>query len=182
MRSDVVADAVGHDGVLPRVRMARDGASARQLRGGGATGRSDAPPAAGIAKRPRSGMMSRRSRSRSDRPDDLPWIGSGKPGPHAWQGETSLFGCRMWNPAETKKARSSLLQAASPAENGVHRSPPAADRCSGFDGPAMTPVHLRGSFRDPPSIPGDRPASCPDVHRPARGHRHVRIWAGAEIG
>ena len=31
-------------------------------------------------------------------------------------------------------------------------------------------------------VPGGCPASCPDAHRPARGHRHVRIWAGGEIG
>ena len=29
-----------------------------------------------------------------------------------------------------------------------------------------------------PLVPGGCPASCPDAHRPARGHRHVRNWAG----
>src|SRR5215212_1957930 len=31
-------------------------------------------------------------------------------------------------------------------------------------------------------VPGDCPASCPDVHRPARGHRHVRMLGKAQIG
>jgi hypothetical protein len=62
----------------------------------------------------------------------------GRPRPHAWQRETSLFGVRLWRAHETKKARPSLLQATSPVECGVRRfNPPAAGCCRGPADPLL---------------------------------------------
>lgn len=72
---------------------------------------------------------------------ELPWIGSGKPGPHAWQEKQASSVAGSGNRLRPKKPASSLLQAASPAEYGVHRSPPAADLCLELDGLR----HLEGS-------------------------------------
>jgi hypothetical protein len=54
---------------------------------------------------------------------------------------------------------------------------------------AGPPVRLRLLVRSlgveqllEPSTTGVFPASCPEIHRPARNHRHVRIWAGRCIG
>ena len=52
----------------------------------------------------------------------LDWIG--KPGPHAWQRETSLFSRWIWTPAETKKAR--FVVASSCVPRGVRGSPVAS--------------------------------------------------------
>jgi len=94
----------------------------------------DAPPTAGKAKcltatgckSPRNGANRCMVRTALD------WIG--KPGPHTWQRETSLFSRWIWKPAETKKAR--FVVASSYVPRGVRGSPvaPAADRCSGLDG------------------------------------------------
>jgi hypothetical protein len=51
----------------------------------------------------------------------LPWIGFGMTGSARLARETSLFGAGLWRADETKKARSSLLQATSPVESGVRR-------------------------------------------------------------
>jgi hypothetical protein len=92
---------------------------------------------------------------------------------------TSLFSRRIWKPAETKKARSVVALSCVPrGERGSPVSPPAAGRCSGRGfrrGPCLGDIQ---SPRERTHVPGGCPASCPDAHRPARGHRHVRNWAG----
>ena len=132
----------------------------------------------------RDGMQIATQRNRPPHGWKMPWIGSGYPvrTPGKEKQASSVAG--YGNQPRPKKPASSLLQAASPAEYGVHRSPPAADRCSGLDDvdTQRAPCHLRGSLPRSLCIPGDRPASCLDVHRPTRGHRHVRNWARREIG
>ena len=91
---------------------------------------------------------------------------------------TSLFSRRIWKPAETKKARSVVALSCVPrGVRGSPVSPPAAGRCSGRLAPGFLPRDIRFP-RANPLVPGGCPASCPDAHRPARGHRHVRNWAG----
>src|ERR1019366_10021791 len=89
----------------------------------------------------------------------------GDPRPHGRQRLTSLFGDprRWWRPAETREARSSLLQAASPAESRVCRFR------------LRLPVRFLGELWL--LSPGGWRASCPATYRPTHGHRHVRIWA-----
>jgi hypothetical protein len=84
---------------------------------------------------------------------------------------TSLFGCRTWNPAETKKARSVV------ALSCVTRFGRGRRFASG-----CWSVHRGWSLRLSPSTTGVFPASCPEIHRPARNHRHVRNWARRCIG
>lgn len=81
----------------------------------------------------RDGMQIATRRNKPLHGSKLPWIGSGYPvrTPGKEKQASSVAG--YGNQPRPKKPASSLLQAASPAEYGVHRSPPAADRCSGLD-------------------------------------------------
>jgi hypothetical protein len=99
-----------------------------------------------------------------------PSFGRGNPTarPARW---TSLFSCRTWNPAETEKARSVV------ALSCVTRFGRGRRFASG-----CWSVHWGWSSCSRPSTTGVFPASCPEIHRPARNHRHVRIWAERCIG
>lgn len=113
----------------------------------------------------------------------LDWIG--KPGPHAWQGETSLFSRWLWTPAETKKAR--FVVASSCVPRGV-RGSPVASGCRSLFGIRwlrhLVPNHLKGPL--PRSLvhpwrPSSLLSGCPptDTRPQARaklGKRGDRVY------
>jgi hypothetical protein len=69
-------------------------------------------------------------------------------------------------PAETKKARSVVALSRVPREGR---------------GPPVSPLTVSPRVREADASRGGSPASCPDAHRPTRGHRHVRVWARLQI-
>ena len=99
-------------------------------------------------------------------PTMLPWIGWGFP---------------VRTPGNDKQA-SSVLTCGGPArpKKPVRRCfkprPPLRAGYAGFASGCRLGVSRTRSFS------GGCPASCPDAHQPARDHRHVRNWAGIEIG
>ena len=69
-------------------------------------------------------------------------------------------------PAETKKARSVVALSRVPRDGR---------------GPPVSPLTVSPRVREADASRGGSPASCPDAHRPTRGHRHVRVWARLQI-
>ncbi len=81
--------------------------------------------------------------------------------------------------------KSPSVVASSYVPRGVRGSPvfpPAAGCCRGSVFPPGSPPWGSNPSGIDPKTPGGCPASCPDAHQPARGHRHVRNWARREIG
>ena len=99
-------------------------------------------------------------------PTMLPWIGAGmtrSARPARW---TSLFGVR---PLEGQRDQKS------PFRRCFKPRPPLRAGCAGFASGCRSVVRKQ-------ILPsGGCPASCPDAHRPARDHRHVRNWATRDI-
>jgi hypothetical protein len=119
-------------------------------------------------------------RGRVLHPTMLPWLGTGDP-VRTWGNEkqaSSVPTCG--GPARPKK----------PVRRCFKLRPPWSSGFAGFasgcrlevSGPgastgaaAVEGYHPQGIG---PKVPGGCPASRPDAHQPARGHRHVRNWAG----
>ena len=100
-------------------------------------------------------------------PDDaaLDWKGEAPdrtPGNDKQASSVSTFG----GPTRPKK----------PVRRCFKPRPPLRAGCAGFASGCRLGVSRARV------LSGGCPASCPDAHQPARGHRHVRNWAGLRYG
>jgi hypothetical protein len=119
-------------------------------------------------KFPRAGVRWRHDNAKGSSPDDAALD---------WSGRT-----RSARPAKMKQASSvstfgGPTRPRSPLRRCFKPRPPLEKRSK----PVSLPAAGRGAKKGRPSS-GGCPATCPDTYRPTRGHRHVRIWAGAHIG
>lgn len=100
----------------------------------------------------------------------LPWIGWGDPVRTPGKMDKPLRLLCLWRAKRDQK---------SPLRRCFKPRPPLRTECAGFR--LRLPVDNRAT---PEGVgrPGGCPASCPDAHQLARGHRHVRNWAKGQIG
>ena len=98
----------------------------------------------------------------------MPWVRRERPiCTPGKEGQASSVAAPIFGgPAETKKARSVVA---------LSRVP------HGGRGPPVSPLTVSPRVREGDASRGGSPASCPDAHRPTRGHRHVRVWARLQI-